>query len=29
MITLMDLSKLKRLMIKKDLWTPLFDDLLY
>jgi hypothetical protein len=28
-ITLVDLGKLKRLMIKKDLYTPLFDDILY
>lgn len=28
-LTLCDLSKLKRLIVKKDLWTPLLDDLLY
>ena len=28
-LTLCDLGKLKRLIVKKDLWTPLFDDLLY
>jgi hypothetical protein len=28
-LTLVDLAKLKRLIVKKDLWTPLFDDLVY
>jgi len=28
-LTLCDLGKLKRLIVKKDLWTPLLDDLLY
>lgn len=28
-LTLVDLAKVKRLIVKKDLWTPLFDDLLY
>ena len=28
-LTLVDLGKLKRLIIKKDLYTPLFDDILY
>ena len=28
-LTLCDLGKLKRLIVKKDLCTPLLDDLLY
>jgi hypothetical protein len=28
-LTLVDLAKLKRLMIKKEHWTPLLDDVLY
>jgi len=24
-----DLAKLKRIIVKKDLWTPLLDDILY
>lgn len=28
-VTLTDLAKLKRLVVKKELWTPLLADLVY
>lgn len=28
-LILADIAKIKRLMVKKELWTPLIDDLLY